>query len=227
MVITAVVADTPTRMGEAPLFGELCPAGVVCAEARGDDFFPSDPRSTLLPGEAARVARAVPARVAEFATARRLAHDAMESIGFSGPVLSGVHGEPHWPEGVVGSITHCPGLRAVAVGARSHVRALGIDAEPDRKLGADVGRALVMPGDRLPDEPGALTVLLCAKEAAAKAFVSMGAPTRDFRFTVVRFADRREFVVRGHDGCPDLGGLWRRKDGLVLALVAVKRRVER
>ena len=215
------IVESSVMVDKDLLFGDLCPRGVSCAESRGDDDFPSDPRLTLLPGEAARVARSSPTRAAEFATGRRLAHDAMEQIGFSGPVLSGAHGEPCWPEGVIGSITHCPGLRAAAVGVRSQVSALGIDAEPDRALSADVARALVMPADRLPDDAHALVALLCAKEAAAKAFVSMGAPTRDFRLSTVRFVDKGGFVVHGRDGYPAMNGKWRRSDGLVLAVVAV------
>ena len=78
-----------------------------------------------------------------------------------------------------------------------------------------------MPADRLPDDVNALVALLCAKEAAAKAFVSMGAPTRDFRLSTVRFVDKGGFVVHGRDGYPAMNGRWRRSNGLVLAVVAV------
>lgn len=64
------IVESSVMVDKDLLFGDLCPRGVSCAESRGDDDFPSDPRLTLLPGEAARVARSSPTRAAEFATGR-------------------------------------------------------------------------------------------------------------------------------------------------------------
>ena len=42
----------------------------------------------------------------------------------------GSHGEPLWPAGLVGSITHANGYRAVAIAPSEKVSAMGIDMEP-------------------------------------------------------------------------------------------------
>jgi 4'-phosphopantetheinyl transferase EntD len=59
----------------------------------------------------------------------------MERLGV--PVVAipnGPNGEPIWPAGVVGSITHCEGYRACAVARSDAVATLGIDAEPNAPL---------------------------------------------------------------------------------------------
>lgn len=50
------------------------------------------------------------------------------------PILIGPHGAPRWPEGVTGSITHCPGYRAAVVAWTREVVSLGLDAEPNSPL---------------------------------------------------------------------------------------------
>jgi enterobactin synthetase component D / holo-[acyl-carrier protein] synthase len=60
---------------------------------------------------------------------------AAESFGaLPAPILPGPAGEPGWPPGVTGSITHCPGYRACAVARTEDLAAIGIDAEPDEEL---------------------------------------------------------------------------------------------
>src|SRR5262249_58497649 len=96
----------------------------------------------------------------------------------AGPVLPGRAGEPRWPDGVVGSITHCAGYRACAVAPARGMAAIGIDAEPcltladgllaavagaaERAWLAELGAASPgMPWDRL---------LFSAKESGYKAW---------------------------------------------------------
>jgi 4'-phosphopantetheinyl transferase EntD len=52
------------------------------------------------------------------------------------PILPGPAGQPLWPAGVTGSITHCAGYQACAVARTAEVAAIGIDAEPDAALPA-------------------------------------------------------------------------------------------
>lgn len=80
--------------------------------------------------EESAVAGAVNKRVQEFRGGRTCAHRALYELGEFGPILSGPRGEPVWPPGVVGSITHCVGYRAAAVSRPAVVRAVGTDAEP-------------------------------------------------------------------------------------------------
>ena len=53
-------------------------------------------------------------------------------------MVPGRHGEPVWPDGMVGSMTHCAKYCAAAVGSSRDVTAIGIDAEPNRPLTRDV-----------------------------------------------------------------------------------------
>jgi 4'-phosphopantetheinyl transferase EntD len=72
--------------------------------------------TALFPEEEAMVARAVGKRRREFSTARACARDALVELGEPPQAIpTGPKGEPLWPPGVVGSITHCDGYRACAV----------------------------------------------------------------------------------------------------------------
>ena len=77
--------------------------GVASVEA-----FCDPPDAVLYPGEAELVARAVDKRRREFCTVRHCARQALRQLGLPpAPVLRGERGEPRWPAGVVGSMTHC------------------------------------------------------------------------------------------------------------------------
>ena len=76
------------------------------------------------------MARAVAKRRREFATVRACARRAMEKLGVPPrPILPGERGAPRWPDGVVGSMTHCDGYRAAALVRAGDLASLGIDAE--------------------------------------------------------------------------------------------------
>ncbi|WP_306321403.1 MULTISPECIES: 4'-phosphopantetheinyl transferase [unclassified Streptomyces] len=109
---------------------EVVAASVSCAEALGDT---SD--AALHPVEERAMSRALPGRRAEFTTGRHCARRALAGLGFTDvAVPRGPDGEPRWPDGVVGSITHTEGYRAAAVARAQQVRAVGIDAEPNLPL---------------------------------------------------------------------------------------------
>jgi 4'-phosphopantetheinyl transferase EntD len=111
----------------------ILPPPVVAAESFGDD-----PDAALFPEEQAAVANAVESRRREFATGRACARAALARLGRSAAaVLRGPGGAPQWPEGTVGSITHCAGYRAAAVTSANDVLSLGIDAEPNEPLPDD------------------------------------------------------------------------------------------
>jgi 4'-phosphopantetheinyl transferase EntD len=112
------------------MIAEILPATAVSVAMRDDDR-----RGDLFPAEEEIVGQAVAKRRNEFATGRTCARAALERLGLSpGPILSGERGEPIWPEGTVGSITHCDGYRASAVARASDLLAIGIDAEPNQPL---------------------------------------------------------------------------------------------
>lgn len=120
----------------------LPPAAVVVAASH-------NVTERLDPAEAVAVAAAVPSRVAEFTTGRACAHEALRRLGVPGGSIGrGGRGEPLWPAGVVGSITHCDGLRAAVVARRGEVTGVGIDAEPHLPLPADVADLTLTPPER-------------------------------------------------------------------------------
>lgn len=86
-------------------------------------------------------------------------------------------GGPAWPDGVVGSLTHCDGYRAAIVGPASAGRSAGVDAEPHRPLPRGVLKLIASDAEQQligrlsAANPGIRwdTLLFCAKEAAYKA----------------------------------------------------------
>ncbi len=106
----------------------LLPHYVASAEMYGDD---SGDIAQLYPEEAAAVAGSVENRRREFAAVRICARSAMMTLGLPPqPVLPGERGAPRWPEGFVGSMTHCEEYRAAALARTRDLAALGIDPEP-------------------------------------------------------------------------------------------------
>jgi 4'-phosphopantetheinyl transferase EntD len=110
----------------------VVPAAVRCRAVRGDEL----DQAPLHPEEAPAVARAVAKRRGEYAAGRACARGALAALGVApGPIpRDAERGAPVWPEGVVGSITHCDGYRAAAVARGSEILTLGIDAEPHGPL---------------------------------------------------------------------------------------------
>lgn len=112
----------------------------------GVDAFEDLPQASLHPLEALVVRHAIGARRREFATGRWCAKQALAELHVpEAPLLPGPHHSPRWPEGVVGSITHCAGYRAAAVARSSDVRLLSVDAEPHAPLPAGVLESIALP----------------------------------------------------------------------------------
>src|SRR5258708_8108427 len=73
-------------------------------------------RGSLLSLEESLVAKAVPKRRREFTAGRNCARRALAQLGYPDfALLAGSHGQPLWPPGIAGSITHCDDYCAVAV----------------------------------------------------------------------------------------------------------------
>ncbi len=158
----------------ATLLGGVLPAGIEDLAAA--ELY-SDPRELApLPEEEPLIAKSVPKRRNEFITVRYCARQALVDLGADPvPILKGDKGEPCWPEGIVGSLTHCEGFRGAAVGRRGRVRSVGIDAEPHDVLPNGVLDAISLPAERgelaaLPAGVHWDRVLFCAKEATYKAW---------------------------------------------------------
>lgn len=104
----------------------------------------------LLPAEEALVRGAVDRRRREFAAVRRCARGALAALGFPPePILAGERGDPIWPAGVVGSMTHCHGYAAAALGPSTSVLGIGVDAEPEGPLPEGVEELICLPQERV------------------------------------------------------------------------------
>jgi enterobactin synthetase component D / holo-[acyl-carrier protein] synthase len=109
--------------------------GIFPPTVASAETFEDLPYAKLFPEEETAVARAVEKRRREFATARTCARVALDGIGVpAGAIGRGAKGEPEWPAGVVGSITHCDGYRAVAVARAADMVTVGVDAEPNQPV---------------------------------------------------------------------------------------------
>ena len=148
-------------------------------EAAAAELYADVPEATMHPAEAAFVTTAGPERRREFATVRECARRALAALGApTVAVRSDADGVPVWPVGVVGSLTHCPGYRAAAVGRSETFRGLGIDAEPNVALPPAVDGLVLCAEEQArlrlltearPDVHGD-RLLFCAKEAVYKAW---------------------------------------------------------
>lgn len=215
----------------------ILPAAAAVAEAF-DDAAPAE----LFAAERELVAGAVDKRRREFATGRACARRALSRLGMqAGPIGGGERGEPLWPAGVTGAITHCRGYRGAAVARSDDLAALGIDAEPHEplpqgllgdiaraeELGPLVELAAAVPGthwDRL---------LFSAKESVYKAWFPLARRWLGFEDALLELdPERRTFVARLLVPGPDLAGAqlrhfegrWLLAGSLILTAVTVPAR---
>lgn len=211
----------------------ILPAGAVVRATRGDID------AALYPEEEAMVERAVEKRRREFATARACARDALVELGQPrGAILSGPKGEPLWPVGIVGSITHCEGYRASAVARSSELRTLGVDAEPDQPLPDGLLGDIALPEERVllrelaREAPGTHwdRLLFSIKESIYKAWFPLAERWLGFEDAVVAIDWRKQQfsahllvpgpLVEGRE-LRGFHGRWLAVDGLVMAAIAL------
>lgn len=209
------------------------PAGVASRDTTEDV-----PESTMFPEEAERVAKAVTKRRREFATVRHCARQALGELGVA-PValLNGERGAPKWPDGVVGSMTHCAGYRAAVVALQSVIHTVGIDAEPHDTLPEGVQGMIARDEEQgmlasLADaDPGIHwdRMLFCAKEAVYKAWYPLTHKWLGFEEASITLDPAGTFHARLLVPGPIVAGAqvdafhgrWIVGDGLVITAIAI------
>jgi enterobactin synthetase component D len=119
---------------------------------------------------------ATPRRRVMFALGRAAARDALAELGTSRDVAigRGAGGEPTWPLGLVGSISHAGDAAVAAVGRGDMFGGIGVDLERRSPgLSARASRLVCRPAEIewVDADPGTLrrTLLFSAKEAIFKA----------------------------------------------------------
>jgi 4'-phosphopantetheinyl transferase EntD len=126
------------------VIADVLPDAVVTECAYGDV-----PDAELLGPERDLVARAVESRRREVATVRHLARRALGGLGHPPvPIPVNRRGAPQWPDGVVGSMTHCAGYRGAAVAPADLSASLGVDAETNAPLPDGVLDTVTLPSER-------------------------------------------------------------------------------
>lgn len=132
----------------------------------------------LDPAEQAAVGRMGAKRRREYALGRACARRALRRLGIEGfPLHNDADRVPIWPQGVVGSVTHCRDYCAVVAAERGDVLGLGIDAEPVEPLNPRLVARICTAPERernaaLP-EPGPCgwaKLVFCAKESFYKCY---------------------------------------------------------
>ncbi|WP_341717398.1 4'-phosphopantetheinyl transferase superfamily protein [Micromonospora sp. FIMYZ51] len=188
----------------------ILPPAVVVVESRTD---PDE--VTLFPEEEAVIARAVQKRRREFSTVRDCARRALGQLGLApAPILPGVRGAPVWPDGVVGSMTHCDGYRGAALARSTEIASIGVDAEPHAPLPEGVLDAIALPDERV--RTATLTagqpticwdrLLFSAKESVYKAWFPLTGRWLGFEEADIELDPAGTFVARLLVPGPLLGG---------------------
>lgn len=212
------------------LLARILPEQAVTVETYADP-----PGVRLFPVEEAVVARAVEKRRREFATVRHCARTALERLGVPpAPILPGERGAPGWPEGVVGSMTHCEGFRGCAVARAADLHTIGLDAEPAAPLPDGVLDAISLPEERAGLRrlgPGAPwdRLLFSAKESVYKAWFPLTRRFLQFHEARVELDPDGGFTATLLVAPPNtvagrltgFTGRWTCHDGLVITAIAV------
>ncbi len=168
----------------------------------------------------------------DFTAGRKCARLAMETLGVKAtPVLTGERGEPLWPNGLVGSITHTKNYAAAAIAPASKILCLGLDAEPDKPLSSKVlsrisnaeefnwvqrarGKEILHPG----------TLLFSAKEASYKAWNSVTKEWLGFSDAHVNFhIEKQTFtvLVKKASSIKTLSGTFGIAQGIILTAIEI------
>jgi 4'-phosphopantetheinyl transferase EntD len=203
-----------------------------------EEHFGEPPGGVLFPDEQRVIARAIERRRREYATVRAYARACLGRLGCPPvPILPGPGGAPAWPAGVRGSMTHCEGYAAAAVGLAPPIYAIGIDAEPDAPLPEGVLEAVATPAELallagiadLEDGPCWDRLLFSAKETVYKAWCPVVGTWLDPQETEIVFHPgrstftavlSRQGMTAGGRPIARLEGRWaRQRATLVTALV--------
>lgn len=233
-----IATSVPTRAGRADgsaLIAAIAPKPAAAYDTRSDLL----PDAPLFPGEPEIIANAVDSRRNEFITARTCARRAMQALGAQPTaILPGAQGEPQWPAGLVGSITHCAGYRGAVLGRDTDFASIGIDAEPDAPLPAGVLEAISLEQERIHTAELLLThpqvhwdrLLFCMKEAVYKVWYPLARCWLDFDDALITVdPDRGTFTARLRVSGASLhgrrltgfSGHWLARDGLLFTSIIV------
>jgi 4'-phosphopantetheinyl transferase EntD len=214
----------------------LLPSSVAVVSTRKDIL-----DASLFLEEEQALGLAVEKRRREFTTARACARTALAELGLPEQAIpTGPRGAPRWPDGIVGSITHCDGYRACAVARDADLATIGVDAEPNAALPDGLLGDIALPEERprlaalALDQPEVSwdRLLFSAKESVYKAWFPLAERWLGFEDAIVSI-DRAAgtFAARllvpgppfGGGELQGFSGRWLVEDGLVLTAISLAR----
>ena len=160
--------------------------------------------ASLYPEERCFVRHAVPKRQRDFTAGRACTREALKRLGIEDfAVRMGRTGEPLWPSGVVGSISHSTGFCGVAVSRRGTTLALGFDVDSAEPLTPRL-RTIVCSRAELewierhppPSYSDWTKIIFSAKESVYKCYFALTGTRLNFHQVEIRFAPaQRQFVA--------------------------------
>jgi len=148
-----------------------------------------------------------PRRLREFTAGRRLARRALSAMGEASVAIRvGAVGEPLWPSGIVGSISHTTTYAAVVLSRPARHASVGIDLDDHRPLGEAAAKdlmtddeiQLVLKAGWARERSQAQNLVFCAKEALFKCqYPLTGLAQLDFEEVRLAPSDRPEILKPG------------------------------
>jgi len=199
----------PEIVASPPLFPSFVAQQTITFDPRAASDGDAD-LAARFPGVAlpATLARSSPERRVEYAAGRFSARAAVRTCApehAAASVGSGPHGEPLWPDGIVGTITHARGLASAAVARARDTRAVGLDVEPaGQDLSGDAIEHVALPGEvsALARTTGwstasAALVAFSAKETVFKCLFPEVGRSFDFHDVAIEAIDPAEGPAEG------------------------------
>lgn len=161
---------------------ERLPADVLFESQTIADF-----RSELYPSEYELVRTAVFQRQCEFSTGRQLARRMLKSAGvMSAAITKGPLGEPLWPDGIRGSVSHSGETCVVMLAPSENYIGLGVDIEFDHIAEGALDLVLTKAERTEFPSPELARLAFSAKEAFYKAVASHHGKLIDFHEVEIR-----------------------------------------
>ena len=142
----------------------------------------------------------------QFLLGRAAAHFALKTLlkkaGETFSIPRGKNGEPLWPEGVVGSISHTDGAGVAVVGPATEFEGLGIDIErTTRVISEGALKKIALPAERvwITEDPKLQKLrslqVFCAKESIYKAYFPLTRKEMTFKDAFVRWEEEHQAFV--------------------------------
>ena len=200
----------------------LFEAPIATAWLALDDEVPA-----LMAEEAGLLASASAGRQTEFAGGRACARRALERLGLAARAIGrGAEGQPLWPDGIVGAISHAGGVCVAAVGRSAEVAGIGVDIEVDGPESSQLTHRICSSNElaaigKLGVRPEELSrVVFSAKETLYKLQFPLTGQALGIRRVEVILSPNTFVATFGRDlPAPILGavvhGRWQRSAGLV------------